>query len=514
MDNILINNNTVDNSMSTYRVLFCVSEAYPLIKTGGLADVAGSLSRALYNLKHDVRLVMPAYRSVMAMLKSQPKRLYQTHFDGYSVGILQTTLPGSRVPVWLVDCPPLFDRPGSPYHDTQGISWADNDRRFTLFNKVIVQLANNQFAMDWQPQLVHCHDWQTGLIPTLLCEQSQRPATVFTIHNLAYQGLFDRQSFKQLGLAEHLWCDTQLKHKDGYAFIKGGLVNADYINTVSPNYAREIQTPAFGYSMQALLQYRASHLSGITNGIDNQTWNPGTDKLIIQTYNRRQLRKKIINKQYLQQHFKLTQQDDVFVMGLVSRLVKQKGIDMLIDILPQLMAMPVQLVILGSGGDTYEQALLDAAKTYKGKMGVQIGFDESLAHQIEAGIDVFLMPSRFEPCGLNQMYSQRYGSLPIVTPVGGLSDTVIDATDEHLADSTARGFVMAEVSHTDLLQTIERALQLYQNKTTWQKLQHTAMKADFSWSNSAESYCSLYAQALLDYSQGEQETDVQYLLTR
>lgn len=510
--------------MSTYRILFCVSEAYPLIKTGGLADVAGSLPRALYHLKHDVRLVMPAYRSVMAVLKTRPKLRYQSHIDGYPVGILQTTLPDSHIPVWLVDCPPLFDRPGSPYHDTQGISWTDNDRRFCLFNKVIVQLANNQFAMDWQPQLVHCHDWQTGLVPALLNVQAQRPATVFTIHNLAYQGLFDRQSFEQLGLPKYLWHNTQLKHDDGYAFIKGGLVNADYINTVSPNYAREIQTPAFGHGMQALLQNRATHLSGITNGIDDRTWNSATDKLITQTYNRQNLNKKFINKQSLQQHFKLAQRDDVFVMGLVSRLVKQKGIDMLIDILPQLMAMPVQLVILGSGDNIYEQALLDAAEKYKGKMGTQIGFDEALAHQIEAGIDVFLMPSRFEPCGLNQMYSQRYGSLPIVTPVGGLSDTVINASDEHLADSTARGFVMAEVSKSALLQTIERALQLYQNKSAWLKLQHTAMKADFSWSNSAESYSSLYAQALLDrsqldhspryHAQIEQETGVQYLLTR
>jgi starch synthase len=502
----------VDNNMPTYRILFCVSEVYPLIKTGGLADVAGSLPRALNDLKHDVRLVMPAYQSVMTVLKTPPKLCYQTHIDEYPVRILQTTLPDSRVPVWLVDCPPLFDRPGSPYHDTEGKSWADNDRRFALFNRVIVQLANNQFGMDWQPQLVHCHDWQTGLVPALLNKQPQRPATVFTIHNLAYQGLFDRQSFEQLGLPKHLWHDEQLKHDAGFAFIKGGLVNADRINTVSPNYAREIQTPAFGHGMQALLQNRSTHLSGITNGIDDRTWNPGSDKLITQTYNRQQLSKKRINKQTLQQHFKLTQQDDVFVLGLVSRLVKQKGIDMLIDILPQLMAMPLQLVILGSGDKPYEQALLDAAETYKGKMGTQIGFNETLAHQIEAGIDIFLMPSRFEPCGLNQMYSQRYGSLPIVTPVGGLSDTVIDASDKHLADSTATGFVMEDVSQSALLQTIERALQLYQDKTAWLKLQHTAMKADFSWSNSAESYCLLYAQALLDHSQIEQQAGVQYLL--
>jgi len=485
--------------MPNYRILFCASEAYPLIKTGGLADVAGSLPRALTKLKHDVRLVLPAYQSVMASLKTRPQLRYQTRIGDYPVGLLQTTLPGSRVPVWLVDCPPLFDRPGNPYHDAQGEPWPDNAQRFALFNQVIVRLANKQFGMDWQPQVVHCNDWQTGLAPALLNEQPTRPATVFTIHNLAYQGMFDRATFEQLQLPEHLWHHEQLEYHDGFAFIKGGLAFADRVNTVSPNYATEIQTPAFGHGMEGLLQHRAARLSGIINGIDERTWNPGTDKLIAQTYNRQQLKKKLVNKQALQQHFKLDQQDDVFVMGMVSRLAEQKGIDLLIDILPQLMELPVQLVILGSGDKENEQAMQEAADTYQGKMGVYLGYDENLAHQIEAGIDVFLMPSRFEPCGLNQMYSQRYGSLPVVTPVGGLSDTVIDASDENLKQSTATGFVMPEVSETALLQTLERARQLYQAPAAWQKLQRSAMQADFSWANSAEAYGALYALALQDH---------------
>jgi len=484
--------------MSSYRVLFCVSEVYPLIKTGGLADVASSLPRALHHLKHDVRLVMPAYRSVLSELKSKAKQCGQTQMGQYPVSILKTTLPGSRVPIWLIDCPPLFDRPGSPYHDTDGTSWTDNDQRFNLFNQIIVQLANNDLNMDWQPQVVHCHDWQTGLAPALLNQQSRRPATVFTIHNLAYAGQFSRKSFEQLELAESLWCEEQLKHDGGYAFIKGGLIHADRINTVSPHYAKEIQTPAFGAGLETLLQSRATHLAGITNGIDVRAWNPGTDKLIAKTYNRKKLKQKLINKRALQKHFALTEDDNVFVLGLVSRLVAQKGIDILINILPSLMSMPVQLVILGSGDNIYEDKLIKATETYKGKMGTLIGFNESLAHQIEAGIDVFLMPSRFEPCGLNQMYSQRYGSLPIVTAVGGLSDTVIDATETNLSKKTATGFIMPEVSESALLQTIQHALQLYQNQTTWQSLQNTAMQVDFSWSNSAESYCKLYAQAIQD----------------
>lgn len=485
--------------MPNYRILFCASEAYPLIKTGGLADVAGSLPRALLNLKHDVRLVLPAYQSVMASLKTRPQVRYQTRIDDYPVGILQTSLPGTRVPVWLVDCPPLFDRPGNPYHDQQGEPWPDNAQRFALFNQVIVRLANNQFGMDWQPQVVHCNDWQTGLVPVLLNEQAQRPATVFTIHNLAYQGMFDRATFEQLQLPEHLWHHEQLEYYGGFAFIKGGLVFADRISTVSPTYATEIQTPAFGHGLEGVLKNRASRLSGIINGIDERTWNPGTDKLIAQTYNRQQIKKKLANKQALQKHFKLDKQDDVFMLGMVSRLAEQKGIDLLIDILPQLMTKPVQLVILGSGDKENEQALRDAAETWQGKMGVHIGYDEALAHLVEAGIDVFLMPSRFEPCGLNQMYSQRYGSLPLVSPVGGLSDTVVDASDANLKQASATGFVMPEVSAAALLQTIERARQLYQDKKAWLTLQRSAMQADFSWAHSAEAYGTLYALALQDH---------------
>ncbi len=484
--------------MPNYRILFCASEAYPLIKTGGLADVAGSLPHALHKLKHDVRLVLPAYQSLMVSLKTRPTLRYQTRVNDYPVAILQTTLPGTRVPMWLVDCPPLFDRPGNPYHDEQGVPWEDNAQRFALFSQVIVQLANNQCGMDWQPQVVHCNDWQTGLVPALLNEQEQAPATVFTVHNLAYQGVFDRATFEQLKLSEHLWHHDRLEYYGGFSFIKGGLVFADRISTVSPTYAMEIQTPAFGHGMQGILQGRAAYLSGIINGIDERTWNPGTDKLIAQTYNWQQIKKKLVNKQALQQHFKLDQQDDVFVMGVVSRLAEQKGIDLLIDILPQLMDMPLQLVILGSGDKDSERALQDAAEKFQGKLGVHVGYDESLAHLIEAGIDVFLMPSRFEPCGLNQMYSQRYGSLPVVTPVGGLSDTVMDASEQNIKESIATGFVMPEVSDMALLKTIEQARQLYREQAVWQVLQRSAMQANFSWANSAEAYVALYTLALRD----------------
>lgn len=485
--------------MPNYRILFCTSEAYPLIKTGGLADVAGSLPRALSNLKHDVRMVLPAYQSVLAGLKQRPSLHFQTRIGDYPVGILQSTLPGTRVPLWLVDCPPLFDRPGNPYLDAEGGDWPDNADRFGLFNQVIVRLANNDFGMNWQPQLVHGNDWQTGLAPALLSQQALRPATVFTIHNLAYQGTFDRGAFERLKLPESLWHYEQLEYHGGFAFLKGGLVFADRINTVSPNYAHEIQTPAFGHGLEGLLQHRADRLSGIINGIDERVWNPGTDKRIASTFNRQQIKKKVLNKQALQDHFKLDKQDGVLMLGLISRLAEQKGIDMLLDILPQLMKSNVQLVLLGSGNKEYEQALQLAAKQFAGQLGVHIGYDEDLAHLIEAGIDAFLMPSRFEPCGLNQMYSQRYGSLPIVAPVGGLSDTVTDASEENLKASTASGFVMPEVSAEALLQTIERAVSLYAKSADWVKLQRTAMQQDYSWANSAAAYTELYTSALRDH---------------
>lgn len=481
------------------RILFCASEAYPLIKTGGLADVAGSLPRALHQLKQDVRLVLPAYQSVLAALPSRPHPRFQTRIGDYSVSLLQATLPGSRVPVWLVDCPVLFDRPGNPYHDDRGQPWPDNAQRFALFNRVIVRLANNDFGMNWQPQLVHCHDWQTGLVPALLSEQTMRPATVFTIHNLAYQGMFDRPTFEQLGLAEHFWHYSKLEYHGGFAFIKGGLVFADRVNTVSPQYAGEIQTAAFGHGLEGVLQHRAARLSGILNGIDERVWNPGSDKLIAQTYNRQQLKKKAANKRALQEHFGLAVRDDVFVMGLVSRLTEQKGIDLLLDVLPDVLQEDVQLVVLGSGDKEYVQALQAAAQTHIGRVGVHIGYDENLAHQIEAGIDVFLMPSRFEPCGLNQMYSQRYGSLPIVTPVGGLVDTVVDANPENLERGTAGGFVMPAVTAAALRETLARARRLYRDQAVWVKMQRTAMQADFSWTHSAREYLSLYTSALRDH---------------
>ncbi len=475
------------------RILFAASEAHPLIKTGGLADVAGSLSRALTGLKQQVRLVLPAYGSLLARIDN-PREVAAFTVGDHAVRLLATTLPGSRVTTWLVDCPELFDRPGNPYLGPDGQPWPDNALRFMRFAEAVVRIANDAAGLNWQPDLVHCHDWQTGMVPALLSRQPTRPATVFTIHNLAYQGLFPYETFQALGLPPEWWSHHALEFHGQLSFIKGGLVFADRLTTVSPTYAREIQTPTFGYGLDGLLRHRAAVLSGILNGIDTKEWNPGTDPRLVQTYNRRTLVKKAVNKTALQAQMGLPERDDVLLLGMVSRLVEQKGVDILIEALDALMTRPVQLVILGSGEARFEQALQAARLRHPERIAIKIGYDETLAHRIEAGADVFLMPSRFEPCGLNQMYSMRYGTPPLVRPVGGLADTVVDATGEHLADGTATGFHCHGEHGNDLLATIERALTLWHQPAHWRRLQEAGMSHDFSWRHSAGEYLALYRQ--------------------
>jgi starch synthase len=422
----------------------------------------------------------------------------QTRVYDYAIGILQTTLPGTRVPVWLIDCPELYDRPGNPYLNELGEPWPDNALRFGVFSQIITALAQNRCGLNWQPQIVHCNDWQTGLVPALLELEAQRPATVFTIHNLAYQGVFDRATFEYLHLDESLWHFERLEYHDHFSFIKGGLVFADRVNTVSPTYAQEIQTAEFGYGLEGILKHRTDRLSGIINGIDTHVWNPGTDNYLPHKFNHQHLHGKQLNKGALQRQFNLPQKPEVVLLGLVSRLAAQKGIDMLLEILPELVKRPVQLVLVGSGDKIYEKALQVAASTYADSIGLHLGYDEPSAHLIEAGADVFLMPSRFEPCGLNQMYSQRYGTLPIVTPVGGLFDTVVDANPETIQQQTAPGFVMAEVSEEALLDTLDRVITHFADNDGWKQMMRTAMRQDFSWSKSAQSYAAVYAQALVD----------------
>jgi starch synthase len=475
------------------KILFVTSEAYPLIKTGGLADVSGSLPIALNALGHDVRLLMPAYGDLLAELGDLPKkRIMQSNS---AVSIFETVLPGSSTPVWLVAHDGFFERSGNPYLSPDGKPWLDNAERFGLLCRVAVEIAMNRLGFSWKPDIVHCNDWQTGLIPALLEDEPHRPATIFTIHNLAYQGLFPFETFKKLGLPQRFWSHEALEFYEQLCFIKGGLVYADRINTVSPNYAKEIQGEEFGCGMQGLLSQRADRLSGILNGIDGDSWNPATDPLIPHTFSARDMTGKTRDKAILQNRFRFQADPHVAVIALVGRLVQQKGIDTVIGAMPALMQMPLQMAILGSGEKRYERMLKLWARLYPERIALNIGYDEPLAHLIEAGSDLFLMPSRFEPCGLNQMYSQCYGAIPIVRSVGGLADTVEDINAENLIGNKASGVVFDKANASALVDAVRRALALYQNRLLWSQVQQAGMNKDFSWRPRAKQYEALYALA-------------------
>lgn len=474
--------------------LFVTSEAYPLIKTGGLADVSGSLPRALMQLDQDIRILMPAYQSVVEKLDKSRIVASTVHY-GHPINILQSRLPGTRVQVLLVDCPVAFDRPGNPYLDDAGEPWVDNAFRFVLFSQVAVDVALNRLAFDWPVDVVHCNDWQSGLVPALLSLFEQRPATLFTIHNLAYQGMFDKQVYTDLGLPAELWHMHGVEFHDLFSFIKGGLSYADCINTVSPQYAVEIQSSKFGYGLADLLKYRAERLSGILNGIDTDVWNPGADKYLEHHYNRRSMVGKKLNKQALQQQFSLTQDDSLPLIGMISRMVEQKGFEIILQAMPELLKLPLQWVFLGTGQKDYESKLVQFARQYPDRVAVTIGYDEQLSHRIEAASDCYLMPSMFEPCGLNQLYSLRYGTIPLVTRVGGLADSVIDYISGKDNRGSATGFLMADFTAAALIKSVQRMLAAYQQGDLWNKLQQNAMSQDHSWKHSASSYVELYQRA-------------------
>lgn len=474
------------------KILFVSSEAHPLIKTGGLADVSGSLPKALSELSQGIHLLLPNYQGLKITEPVHHRCMIRV--DNCEIHILETKLPKSQVTVWLVDYPPFFNLPGNPYSDQQGNPWSNNLERFTLFCKVATEIAMDRTYLEWKPDIVHCNDWQSGLVPALLSLETARPATVFTIHNMAYQGLFPAEKYPTLNLPKQLWHSSGLEFHGRLSLIKGGLVYADHITTVSPNYALEIQTSKFGYGLEGLLKHKQPILSGIINGIDTEIWNPETDEHIKQHYNSATLNLKIANKTALQQQLFLPVNKTIPVFGLISRLVEQKGIDLILACLPDLLLLPIQFVLLGNGESDFEQRLHNLTLLHPDKISVTLGYDESLAHLIEAGVDIFMMPSRFEPCGLNQLYSQRYGTIPIVRKTGGLADTIIDALPETLANNTATGIAFHEARADSLIEAIKRSLILFDNKAHWKKLQRNCMGKDFSWQNSAKQYLSLYKQ--------------------
>jgi len=480
------------------KVIFASSEVQPLTKTGGLADVSGSLPVALRELGDDVRILMPAYPGAVDGLRDL-ERVSKLQVAGCAqpVGILRGSLTQSDTPVHLVDAPWLFARAGAPYTGPDGRDWPDNPERFATFCRVIAAAAQNHAGLGWQPDVVHCNDWQTGLTPALLTLHEQRPATVFTIHNLAYQGLFPRSVYQQLDLPPEWWSMHALEFYGNFSFMKGGLAFADWLTTVSPSYAREIRSPALGYGLEGLLQARSDRLLGILNGANYEEWDPAHDTFLQSRYGPDSLDKgKALAKKNLQAELGLPKRADTPLLGYVGRMVEQKGIDLIVAMLPWLAERDVQVVALGSGEPHYESALQAAAQTHPAQIGVHIGFSEALAHRITAGADALMMPSRFEPCGLNQIYSLHYGTVPIVRRTGGLADTVIHAVPRTLDNRSATGFVFDEPTTESLIQAVRSTLSCYRNTPdAWRELMHSGMRQDFGWTYSAREYHSLYVRA-------------------
>ncbi len=484
------------------RVLFATSEVHPLMKTGGLGDVSCSLPQALRTQGLDVRIVMPAYADALARLQAWRPRseLLVEPFGRFT--LLEARLPGTDVPLYLIDHPLFSARPGNPYNDSTGHAWPDNAERFTLLSRACERMALDQAALDWQPDLVHANDWQSGLLLALLAGRFHAgertiPPGLITIHNLAYQGVFDHATFDALKLPSGLWQPHGVEHWGEMNCLKAGINGARFVTTVSPGYAMEIQTPAFGNGLDGLLRQRQHDVVGILNGIDVKAWDPSNDPYLPHGYDAGHLSDKLRNKRALQLELGLEEDDQALLVGMVGRMAEQKGLDIVMQAADTLMGLPVQFAVLGSGDKALEAAYADWMDRYPGRVSVHIGYNEGLAHRIEAGCDAFLMPSRFEPCGLNQMYSLRYGTPPIVHGVGGLKDTVVDTHDATLADRTANGFVMRHLDPHAILWGVGRAVEYFQQPKLWQAIQRNGMASDFSWDKSARQYLALY-QRMLD----------------
>jgi len=483
------------------RVLFATSEIAPWAKTGGLGDISAALPLALVEAGLELRVLVPAYPRLLAAF---PQATVLAELPA-----LGGALPASRLlqartrdglSLWLLDCPPLYARPGGPYHGPDGSDWPDNHLRFGLLSRLAAWLASEQSSLAWRPDILHCNDWQTGLGPAYLhyLHGALTPA-VMTIHNLAFQGLFAPALLAELGLPGQALTLDGVEFYGHISFLKAGLQFARQITTVSPGYAREIQTPELGFGLDGLLAWRQRDLTGILNGVD-AGWNPATDPYLDYRYDARRLGAKAQNKRALRAELGLDSQAARPLLAIVSRLTHQKGMDLVLatadEFLADTASPRVQLVILGHGEPSFEQGFRALASAYPGQVAAVIDFSESLAHRIEAAADIFLMPSRFEPCGLNQLYSLRYGTPPVVHATGGLADTVVDCDAHSLAAGSANGFSFATADALSFASALRRAIDTWHDEKTWRRLQRRGMAADFSWSKAAAGYLEVYGRAM------------------
>jgi starch synthase len=480
------------------KIACIATEAVPLAKTGGLGDVVGALLPALERFGHEVALFLPLYRQAReAGLAITPAGLNLRIPLGSSLveGTVQTTkLPGSNVRVYLIDQPHYFDRPG--LYQADGKDYPDNLERFAFFDRAVLEAIRR---LDFRPDILHVHDWQTGLIPVYVDElYRDEPGfasvgTLFTVHNLAYQGVFRPENLALAGLDRRPDAAQRLEFHGQLNLLKSALVYADMLSTVSPRYAREIQTPEYGHGLDGLLRARSGDLRGILNGIDMHAWSPAHEPMLAARYDAATAgRGKPLCKAWLQRRVGLAERPDIPLFAQIGRLDPQKGWDLLADVADDLLRGDVQLIVLGEGQPRYHRLLARLEDRYPGKVRAFLEFSNDLAHQIEAGADLFLMPSLYEPCGLNQLYSLVHGTVPIVRATGGLADTVVDATPRNLAEGTATGFVFDDPTPEALGAAIGRALALWPDRAAWHRLMAAGMRTDWSWDQAAGTYDALY----------------------
>ena len=480
-------------------VLFATPECAPYVKTGGLGDVSGALPARLAALGHDVRVLLPAYRG-MKVSGEVGDSVDLPAYGPWPAAQLLPVRTDNGVTLLLLACPPLYQRAGGPYVDGAGQDYEDNALRFGMLSRVAALLGTAASpCKGWRADIVHANDWPCALAPLYLAQaRAMAPhepvaASIITIHNLAFQGVFPMHAADMLGIPLHWRGIDGVEFWGQLSMLKAGLQFAQCITTVSPSYAREVQTEAFGVGLDGVLRMRSQQLVGILNGIDTQVWNPASDPLIAHPFSHEDMSGKAMNKTALQARCGLAQDRQAMLFGLVSRLTPQKGVDLVLGGLAQLLAQGGQLVVLGQGELALQQALLAAARKFPQQVAVTIGFDEALAHQVEAGADAFLMPSRFEPCGLNQMYSQAYGTPPLVTAVGGLADSVTDATRD-AAHGT--GFVMARPDAKAFADALQRAMHAWRDPAVWRRIQANGTARHFGWEESASHYLEVYQRAI------------------
>jgi starch synthase len=472
------------------KVLSVSSEVFPLIKTGGLADVAGALPIALKSFGVETKTLMPGYPSVMRVLQNPVVRLEFPDLLGQPARVLEVEHQG--LDILVLDAPAYYDRPGGPYLDTTGKDHPDNWRRFAALS-----LAGSEIAAGllpgWRPDLVHAHDWQAAMVPVYMrYYPTPELPSILTIHNIAFQGQFGADIFPGLRLPPHAFATESIEYYGTVGFLKGGLQTATAITTVSPSYADEILTAEFGMGLEGVIASRRDVLHGIVNGIDADIWNPATDPVVHTHYGPTTLKNRAENRRSIEEFFHLDH-DDAPIFCVISRLTWQKGMDLVASTADRIAALGGKLVVLGSGEAALEGALLAAANRNPGRIGVSIGYNEPMSHLMQAGCDAIIIPSRFEPCGLTQLYGLRYGCVPIVARTGGLNDTVIDANHAALAAKVATGIQFAPVNEESMLQALRRAMHLYADQKVWTQLQKQGMKSDVSWEKSAERYVALYS---------------------